>query len=55
MYATPLLHLIITSFDVDVEPAWVTLVYEVPADDKNGISLMVQVLTQSEKLLIQAW
>lgn len=48
-------HLIITSFYVDVEPGLVTLVYEVPADDKNGISLMMQVLTQSEKLLIQTW
>lgn len=49
-----LLHLSIT-FDVDLEPALVILVYEVPMDDKNCITLMMQVLTQSGKPLIQTW
>lgn len=44
-----------TPFDVDLEPAVVILVYEVPAIDKNSISPTMQVLTQSEKLLSQVF
>lgn len=44
-----------TRFDVDLEPAVVILVYEVPAIDKNSISPTMQVLTQSEKLLSQVF
>lgn len=44
-----------TPFDVDLEPAVVILVYEVPAIDRNSISPTMQVLTQSEKLLSQVF